>query len=277
MKFTKMQGAGNDYGYVNCVDQPLENPSAVARQISDRHYGIGSDGLILICPSDVADFRMVMYNADGSQAQMCGNGIRCVGKYVHDRGLTDQTSITIETLGGVKSLTLHLRENTVAAVTVDMGPPTLAPAMIPVLWEKERMVDQAVTVNGQIHYLTAISMGNPHAVIFVSDVDSLNLPEIGPLFENHSLFPQRTNTEFVQIISPTLLKMRVWERGAGETLACGTGACASLVAAVLCGKAKPEATLQLLGGDLQIRWDLESGHVFMTGPAEFVFDGEINI
>lgn len=277
MKFTKMQGIGNDYVYVNCFEETIENPSRVAQLISDRHFGIGSDGLILICPSEMADCRMDMYNADGSQSQMCGNGVRCVGKYIHDKGLTSKTTVTVETLGGIKTLSLHLKNGTVEAVTVDMGAPILSPAEIPVAGEGSTFIDQPVTVAGQEVHVTAVSMGNPHAVVFVEDTDTLPLSEIGPAYENHPIFPERTNTEFIQVLDKQNLKMRVWERGSGETLACGTGACASLVAAVLTGKTDREATLHLLGGDLKIRWDEQDGHVYMTGPAAFVFDGEIDL
>ncbi len=275
MKFTKMQGIGNDYVYVNCFQEHIPDPAALAVKISDRHFGVGSDGLILICPSKIADFQMVMYNADGSQSQMCGNGIRCVGKYVHDKGLTDKTTVTVETLAGVKTLELHLRENgTVAAITVDMGAPILTPKDIPVAGEGDSFIARPLNVSGKTWSVTAVSMGNPHAIVYVEDTGSLDLPAIGPAFECHPAFPERTNTEFLQVIDRHTIKMRVWERGSGETLACGTGACASLVASYLNGKTDRRATLQLLGGDLEIRWDQETGHVFMTGPASFVFDGE---
>ena len=276
MKFTKMQGIGNDYVYVNCKEQSIENAPELARKISDRHYGVGSDGLILICPSDKADFQMVMYNSDGSQSQMCGNGIRCVGKYVYDRGLTDKTTVTIETLAGIKTLELHPENGNVTSVTVDMGIPSFDPKKIPVLTEEEDedFINRTIIVDGTACRVTALSMGNPHAVVFVGDTDSLDLKAIGPGFENHPLFPERTNTEFIQVIDPNTLKMRVWERGAGETMACGTGACAAAVAGYVLKKNGPEVTVQLLGGDLQIRLDEETGHVFMTGPAETVFDGE---
>ena len=275
MRFTKMQGAGNDYVYVNCFEQTVENAPELARRISDRHFGVGSDGLILIAPSDVADVQMIMYNADGSRAQMCGNGIRCVGKYAHDRGLTDKTVLTVETLAGIKTLTLHLGpDGQTESVTVDMGEPVLAPARIPVRADGARAVDISVEAAGRTWRATCVSMGNPHAVIFVRDVDSLDLPKIGPEFEHHALFPERTNTEFCQVLPDGALKMRVWERGAGETLACGTGACATLVAANLTERSGRAATLKLRGGDLAISWDVQNNHIFMTGPATFVFDGE---
>ena len=275
MRFTKMQGAGNDYVYVNCFEQTVENAPELARRISDRHFGVGSDGLILIAPSDVADVQMIMYNADGSRAQMCGNGIRCVGKYAHDRGLTDKTVLTVETLAGIKTLTLHLGpDGQTESVTVDMGEPELAPEKIPVRADGARAVDIPIEAAGQTRRATCVSMGNPHAVIFVNDVDSLDLPKIGPEFEHHALFPERTNTEFCQVLPDGALKMRVWERGAGETLACGTGACATLVAANLTERSGRTATLKLRGGDLAISWDVQNNHIFMTGPATFVFDGE---
>lgn len=277
MKFTKMQGIGNDYVYVNCFEENVKDPPAVARFISDRHFGIGSDGLILICPSDIADCRMDMYNSDGSQSQMCGNGVRCVGKFIHDRGITHKNVVTVETLGGIKVLELQLDNGVVSAITVDMGEPVLEPMRIPVNTDRLRFVDEPVIVGNEPVFITAVSMGNPHAVVYVDDTDSLELSRIGPDYEHHEIFPERTNTEFIQVIDRKHLKMRVWERGAGETLACGTGACAALVASVLTDRADREATLQLLGGNLQIRWDEDTNHVFMTGPAEFVFDGEIDI
>lgn len=277
MKFTKMHGIGNDYVYVNCFEERLENPAQISRFISDRHCGIGGDGLILIGPSEVADFQMRIYNADGSQAEMCGNGVRCVGKYVYDRGLTKKTTVTVETLGGIKTLELHVEQGTVRSVTVDMGLPILAPEKIPVQGTGERFLNIPVTVDGREYHVTAVSMGNPHAVVFVPDTASLDLPCIGPLFENLEIFPERTNTEFVEVIDRDTLRMRVWERGSGETMACGTGACATLVASVLNGKCQREATVKLLGGDLQIRWDETNDHVYMTGPATIVFDGEIDL
>ena len=277
MKFTKMHGISNDYVYVNCLEEQVPNPAETARRVSDRRCGIGSDGLILICPSDCADFKMEIYNADGSQAEMCGNGIRCVGKYVYDRGLTDKTTVTVETLGGIKTLELSLADGKVASVTVDMGAPILTPADIPVNAPGERFVDVPVEVAGETYRITCVSMGNPHAVVFLPEIDSLNLEQLGPSFEHHPLFPKRINTEFIRIIDRKTLQMRVWERGAGETWACGTGATASLVAAVLTGRAEREAELRLRGGNLQIRWDVESNHVFMTGPATFVFDGEMEL
>ena len=277
MKFTKMHGLGNDYVYVNCFLETVENPEETARAVSDRHTGIGSDGLILICPSETADFQMVMYNADGSRAQMCGNGIRCVGKYVYDRGLTDKTEITVETLAGVRTLQLHTEGGRVSAVTVDMGQPVLQPDRIPVLAGGSTAVNLPLEAGGRSWEVTCLSMGNPHAVVFVPDPAALPLETLGPQFENHPLFPERINTEFVRVDGPEELTMRVWERGAGETQACGTGACAAAAAAVLTGNCKPAVTVHLPGGDLKIRWDRQNNHIFMTGPATFVFDGETNI
>ena len=278
MKFTKMQGIGNDYIYVNCFQEHIPDPAALSKRISDRHFGVGSDGLILICPSDIADFQMVMYNADGSQSQMCGNGIRCVGKYDHDKGLTGKTTVTVETLAGVKTLELHLREDgTVKAVTVDMGDAILTPGEIPVALPGERVVGQNVEVAGGIYEITCVSMGNPHCVIFGEDPDGLDLPEIGPLFEHDPLFPQGVNTEFIQVLDSRTLKMRVWERGSGETMACGTGACASAVAAILCGRCKEgeDIVVKLRGGDLTIR--VEGSRVWMTGEAVTVFEGTVTV
>ncbi|MGN0155023.1 MAG: diaminopimelate epimerase [Lachnospiraceae bacterium] len=274
MKFTKMEGLGNDYVYVNCFKEKIENPKDLAVKVSDRHFGIGSDGLILIKPSDVADFCMDMYNADGSQAEMCGNGIRCVAKYVYDYGLTDKTSISIETLAGIKYLDLKVENGKVALVTVNMGSPELVPSRIPVVSDKEILVDEPIMVAGTEYRMTCVSMGNPHCVVFVEDTAGFPLEDIGPKFENHELFPKRINTEFIQILDRKTVNMRVWERGSGETLACGTGACASAVACILNGVTEEEITLHLLGGDLLVRWDRESDCVYMTGPATVVFDGE---
>lgn len=275
MRFTKMQGLGNDYVYVNCFQETIENPSEAAIKVSDRHFGIGSDGLILIKPSEVADFRMDMYNADGSQAEMCGNGIRCVAKYVYDYGLTDQTEISVETLAGIKYLKLQIEDGKVSQITVNMGQPELNPVKIPVQAEGERVVDEPIVVNGVTYKMTCVSMGNPHCIVFIDDTENFPLEEIGPMFENHERFPKRVNTEFIQILNRNEVNMRVWERGSGETLACGTGACASAVACVLNGLTEDEITLHLLGGDLSVRWDREENVVYMTGPAKVVFDGEI--
>ena len=275
MRFTKMQGLGNDYVYVNCFQETIENPSEAAIKVSDRHFGIGSDGLILIKPSEVADFRMDMYNADGSQAEMCGNGIRCVAKYVYDYGLTDQTEISVETLAGIKYLKLQIEDGKVSQITVNMGQPELNPVKIPVQAEGERVVDEPIVVNGVTYKMTCVSMGNPHCIVFIDDTANFPLEEIGPRFENHKRFPKRVNTEFIQILNRNEVNMRVWERGSGETLACGTGACASAVACVLNGLTEDEITLHLLGGDLSVRWDRKENVVYMTGPAKVVFDGEI--
>ena len=276
MKFTKMQGLGNDYVYVNCFEEKIETPSELAAKISDRHFGVGSDGLIMINPSEKADFEMEMYNADGSRGEMCGNGIRCVGKYVYDYGLTDKTEISVETLGGVKYLSLNVEDGKVRSVRVDMGSPVLRPADIPVRCEGERAVDVPVNVDGTEYRMTCVSMGNPHAVVFVDDVETFPLEAVGPKFENHEVFPNRVNTEFVRVLDRKTAEMRVWERGSGETLACGTGACAVAVACVLNGMGEDELTVKLLGGDLLIQWDRENDKVYMTGPAETVFDGVWN-
>lgn len=277
MKFTKMHGCGNDYIYVNCMEQMLENPEEIAVKVSDRHFGIGSDGLILICPSDVADFRMAMYNADGSEGKMCGNGVRCIAKYVYEYGLTDKDKISIETKGGIKYLDLTIEEGKVVLVRVDMGAPILKPEQIPVKLGGEKCVSQAITVDGKEYQVTCVSMGNPHAVVFVEDTKGLRLEQIGPGFEHHEVFPDRVNTEFVQIVNRKEVIMRVWERGTGETLACGTGSCATVVACVLNGLTEHEITVHLLGGDLFLNYDEEKNTVIMTGPAAVVCDGEITI
>ena len=274
MKFTKMHGCGNDYVYINCFNETVEDPSALAIKVSDRHFGIGSDGLILICPSTVADFRMRMFNADGSEGEMCGNGIRCVAKYVYDHGMTDAKKISIETGAGIKYLDLTVEDGKVSLVKVDMGEPILAPAEIPVDFAGERMVNEPVEVDGKEWNMTCVSMGNPHAVVFVSDTKSLELEKMGPHFEHHKIFPKRTNTEFVQILSRNEINMRVWERGSGETLACGTGTCASVMACILNGYTEHEVLVHLIGGDLTIHYDEKNSHIFMTGPAVTVFEGE---
>lgn len=277
MKFTKMEGCGNDYVYVDCTVTALENPGEISRKVSDRHYGIGSDGLILIKKSDKADFFMEMYNSDGSQSQMCGNGIRCVGKYVYDNRLTDKTEVSIDTLAGIKYLKLNVKDGYVTDVTVDMGRPELEAKKVPVIAEEEKVIAKKVNIGGTEYSMTCVSMGNPHAIVFVDSVRDIDIEKTGPLFENDSMFPERTNTEFIEIVDRKTLKMRVWERGAGETLACGTGACAALVAAVLNGYADEEASLILLGGTLHIKWDRKEDKVYMQGPATTVFTGEINI
>ncbi len=277
MKFTKMHGLGNDYVYVNCFEEKIDNPPAVARFVSDRHFGIGSDGLIMINPSKTADFEMEMYNADGSRGEMCGNGIRCVAKYVYDYGLTDKTQISVETLGGIKYLDLTVEEGKVSLVKVDMGKPELEADLIPIISEREQVIDEPIEVDGKEYHMTGVSMGNPHAVIYVDDVKGLDLEKIGPKFENHERFPKRINTEFVHCIDRQTVEMRVWERGSGETLACGTGACAVAVSSILNNLTDTQVTVKLLGGDLQIEWDREKDRVFMTGPATVVFDGVIDI
>ena len=278
MKFTKMHGTGNDYIYVNGFEEKLENPSEAAVKLSDRRFGIGSDGLILILPSDVADCRMEMFNADGSIGKMCGNGIRCVAKYVYDRGLVKKDVLRVETRSGVKTLQLRVEDGKVASVRVNMGQPELDPEKIPVLFSKDRMVDEEVyTPSGNVWRVTCVSMGNPHAVIFVDDVEGLNLPAIGPEMEKHAMFPERANIEFAQVTGPHEVQMRVWERGSGETFACGTGACACAVASVLTGKADRDVTVHLRGGDLHVFWDPDTDDVYMEGPAAFVFDGTVEI
>ena len=277
MKFTKMQGIGNDYVYVNCFQETVEDPAKTARIVSDRHFGVGSDGLILIKPSEKADFEMDMYNADGSRGAMCGNGIRCVAKYVYDYGLTDQTRITVDTASGVKTLELQVENGKAVRVKVDMGAPILEPERIPVKSEKERVMDAPVSVGGAEYRMTCVSMGNPHCVVPVEDVDGLEIEKIGPLFENHPMFPDRVNTEFIRVLDRNTVQMRVWERGAGETWACGTGACAVAVACALNGWTEDRVLVKLRGGDLEIFWDRDKNTVFMTGPAAVVFEGEIDL
>ena len=279
MKFTKMQGIGNDYVYVNCFEETVKDPAAVARYVSDRHFGIGSDGLILIKPSDIADCEMDMYNLDGSQGAMCGNGIRCVAKYVYDYGIVKKENISVSTKSGIKYLDLTVRDGKVALVRVNMGSPVLTASQIPVVSSTEEMINAPLKVNGETYYITAVSMGNPHAIVYMTDVDHLDIGEIGPYFENHMAFPDRVNTEFVEVLDDHTLKMRVWGRGSGETLACGTGACAVAVASILNGHVDGEkpVTVKLLGGDLEIFWDRQENLVYMTGPAATVFDGEIDL
>ena len=277
MKFTKMHGIGNDYVYVNCLKENVENPSEVAIKISDRHFGIGSDGLILIKPSDVADGKMEMYNADGSQGAMCGNGIRCVAKYMYDYGITDKTSISVETKSGIKYLDLTLKNGKVDTVKVNMGAPILKASEIPVISEKEQVISEPVTIDGKEWKITCVSMGNPHAITYIDDVKHLEIEKIGSKFENHEIFPDRVNTEFVHVIDRNTVEMRVWERGSGETYACGTGACAVAVSSILNGLTEEEVTVKLLGGDLKIFWNREENRVYMTGSATKVFDGEIDL
>lgn len=277
MKFTKMHGCGNDYVYVNLFEEQIENPAKVSIAVSDRHFGIGSDGLITIGASEIADFRMRIYNADGSEAEMCGNGIRCVAKYVYDHKLTDKTEITVETGAGVKTLQLTVEDDKVTLVRVDMGEPILTPDEIPVVADGDRVVDEPIVVDDKEWRMTCVSMGNPHAVVFVDDVAHFELEKYGPLFENHVRFPKRTNTEFVQIISRNEAIMRVWERGSAETWACGTGTCATVMACILNGLTDNDVLVHLRGGDLRIVYDEKSNHVFMTGSATEVFEGEIQL
>lgn len=264
MKFTKMQGIGNDYVYINCFEEFVDDPEALSRKVSDRHFGIGSDGLILIKPSAIADCCMQMFNADGSEGAMCGNAIRCVGKYVYEHGIVTGRQIAVETKSGIRQLDLHVTDGQVVSVTADMGVPVIT-----------SIIPEPIEVNGQEYHFTGISVGSPHAVYFIEDVDLLDLEKIGPAFENHERFPDRTNTEFIRIIDRNQIQMRVWERGSGETWACGTGATASVVASVLRGYTDRTVDVSLKGGHLTIRWDEETNHVFMTGPAVTVFCGEL--
>ena len=278
MKFTKMHGIGNDYIYVNCFEEKVDNPEKVSIYVSDRRKGIGSDGLVMIMPSDKADFRMRIFNADGSEAMMCGNATRCIGKYVYDKGLTDKTEITLETNSGIKYLTLFPENGKVEFVEVDMGKAILTPKDIPVNSDKERFISEPVEVDGKEYKITCVSMGNPHAIVYMDDIKYLDLEKIGPSFENHKLFPDRINTEFIEVIDSHTLNMRVWERGSGETFACGTGACASVVASVLNGYCNhdEEVTVHLRGGDLKITWNSD-GTVIMKGPAALICDGDIDV
>ena len=273
MEFTKMQGCGNDYVYVDLFKEKIEKPAKLSIAVSDRHFGIGSDGLITIGPSETADFQMHIYNADGSEAEMCGNGVRCVAKYVYDHGLTDQTEITVETGAGIKTLLLTVENKKVSQVRVDMGEPILNPELIPVEADGDTVIDEKIYVDGKEWHMTCVSMGNPHAVVFVEDTDAFELEKYGPQFENHPRFPKRTNVEFVHVISRTEASMRVWERGSAETLACGTGTCASVMACILNHKTENKVLVHLRGGDLTIEYDPKSNHIFMTGPAVEVFHG----
>ena len=286
MKFTKMHGCGNDYVYVDCTKEVIPNISETAIRVSDRHFGIGSDGMILIKASDVADFEMDMYNADGSRGKMCGNGIRCVAKYVYDHGLTDKTTITVNTLSGIKTLKLTVEDGKVSKVRVDMGEPELIPAQVPVKASvlgladdrREAIVAEPLEIKGRSYDITCVSMGNPHCITFIGeDVRNFPLEAVGPVFEKHELFPERVNTEFINVIDKDHLRMRVWERGSGETLACGTGACAVAVASYLSGFTGRSVDIELLGGHLEVVYDEKTNHVFMTGPATEVFSGEIDL
>lgn len=274
MKITKMQGLGNDYIYINCLEETVRDPEALSRRISDRHFGVGSDGLVLIMPCGEADFRMRMFNADGSEAEMCGNASRCVGKYIYERGLSRKTEIRLMTGAGIRLLQLDTENGKVRSVRVDMGEPILEASEIPVLAPESPVIGLPLEAGGREYRATCVSMGNPHAVIFVEDADAFDVHGTGALLEKHPLFPAKTNVEFVTVKDRTRLRMRVWERGSGETMACGTGACASLTAAVLNGLSERKATLALNGGPLTVEWDPETNHVWQEGPAEFVFDGE---
>lgn len=275
-KFTKMHGLGNDYVYMDAIHQKIDNESELARFVSNRHFGIGSDGLILICKSDIADFKMRMFNQDGSEAEMCGNGIRCVGKFVYDKGLTNKTTVTIETLAGIKTLKFNLKDKKVETVRVDMGEPILNPEKIPVISSENPVKNLKLKALDKEFIFTCVSMGNPHAITVVKDTEKFDVETYGRILEVDKAFPNKTNVEFVQIVDKEHIKMRVWERGAGETLACGTGACASVVACALNGYIENEANVELLGGTLKIRWDKENNHIYMTGPATTVFEGEID-
>ena len=275
MKFTKMHGCGNDYVYVNCFKEKIENPGEVSVKISDRHFGIGSDGLILICPSEIADFKMRMFNSDGSEGAMCGNGVRCVAKYVYDYGLTDKTFVSLETKAGIKYLDITVEDGKATMIKVDMGAPITKPADIPAISDKEIIVDEPIEVDGKEYRVTCVSMGNPHAVLFVEDTKTVDIENIGPKLEHHKMFPDRANIEFIQVVDRNHIKMRVWERGAGETLACGTGTCASVYACILNGLTEDSVDVEVLGGTIHIDYDREKNTIFMTGPAAVSFDGEI--
>ncbi|MEF2642378.1 MAG: diaminopimelate epimerase [Clostridia bacterium] len=277
MKFTKMHGLGNDYVYIDCTEeQKIKNISSLAQFISNRHFGVGSDGLILICKSDIADFKMRMFNYDGTEAEMCGNGIRCVGKFVYDKGLTKKDNITVETLAGIKKLKFNIKEGNVETVEVDMGEPILEPDKIPVISEEAIVKNLKIKARENEFKFTCVSMGNPHAITIVDNTKDFNIEKYGPVLEKDEHFPRRANIEFIELVDKNNIKMRVWERGAGETLACGTGACASVVACALNGYIENEANVELLGGTLKIRWDKENNHIYMTGPATTVFEGEID-
>ena len=274
MHFTKMHGIGNDYIYVNCFEESVSDPGRLSLVMSRPHFGVGSDGLVLIEPSDTADFGMRIFNSDGSEAEMCGNALRCIGKYVYEKGMTDKTELLISTRSGLRGVKLNVEAGIVTRATVDMGTPELDPRLIPVDLPGEIVLRHRLQIMGQTHFITCVSMGNPHAVLFVRDPEVMELGVIGPMIEHHPLFPRRTNVEFVRVISRDILQMRVWERGAGETLACGSGACAALVASVLCGLSNRTVSMKLAGGNLTLRWDAEDNHVYQSGPAEYVFEGD---
>ena len=275
IKFTKMHGLGNDYVYMDAIHQNIENESSLAQFVSNRNFGIGSDGLILICKSEIADFKMRMFNSDGSEAEMCGNGIRCVGKFVYDKGLTAKTEVTIETLAGVKTLQLNLENGKVKTVRVDMGEPILTPKEIPVISEEEPVKNLKLKAEDKEFRFTCVSMGNPHAVTTIENTKDFDVKKYGKILEIDKAFPNKTNVEFIEIVDEKHIKMRVWERGAGETLACGTGACASVVACYLNGLTESEVEVELLGGTLKIEWNQKDNHIYMTGPAVIVFEGEL--
>lgn len=274
MKFTKMHGCGNDYVYINGFEEKITDKPDFVRAVSDRHFGVGGDGAIFINPSEEADFEMEMYNADGTRAEMCGNGIRCVAKYVYDKGLTNKTHISIVSFGKIKYLDLNVENGLVSSVRVNMGAPILTAKEVPVISSREQSVDEPIAVNGKEYRMTCVSMGNPHAVVFMDNVADLDIASVGPFFENHQVFPNRTNTEFVEIVDKNHVNMRVWERGTGETLACGTGCCATVVACVLNGLTETEVIVKVLGGEIKIEWNREENLVYMTGPATTVFEGE---
>ena len=276
IKFTKMQGLGNDYVYIDAINQNIENMSSLAKFVSDRHFGIGSDGLILICKSDIADFKMRMFNSDGSEAEMCGNGIRCVGKFVYDKGLTNKTTLAIETLAGIKTLKLNTKEGKVETVKVDMGEPILDPEKIPVISDEKPVKNLLLKAEDKEFKFTCVSMGNPHAITEVEETEKFDVEKYGKVLEVNKAFPNKTNVEFIKILDKEHIKMRVWERGAGETLACGTGACATAVACYLNGKTNRKVEVELLGGKLYIEWNEKDNHIYMTGPAVTVFEGILN-
>ena len=275
IKFTKMQGLGNDYVYIDAINQKIENESSLAQFVSNRHFGIGSDGLILICDSKIADFKMRMFNSDGSEAEMCGNGIRCVGKFVYDKGLTSKTILKIETLAGIKELKLNLKEGMVDTVRVDMGEPILEAEKVPVISREKMVKNLKLEIEEREFNFTCVSMGNPHAITFVENIKEFEVEKYGSKVEVYEKFPQKTNVEFIEIVNKNYMKMRVWERGSGETLACGTGACASVVAGVINNLIERKVTVELLGGNLEIEWNKEDNHVYMTGPAVTVYEGNL--
>ena len=274
MRFTKMHGIGNDYLFINCFDEYVPDPSRLAIEMCREHTGVGGDGIVLLEPAERLPFSMRIFNKDGSEAEMCGNAARCIGKYLYERGLTRETEIDLHTGSGIRHLTLHTAGDKVESVTVDMGTPVLEPRLIPVDLPGQIVLRHRIQVIGQMWFITCVSMGNPHCVVFVRDPEVLDLPSIGPMFEHHPLFPRRTNVEVVRMISRNILQMRVWERGSGETLACGTGACAALVAAVLSGHSDRRAQVKLAGGNLDVAWNADDNHVYQTGPAAFVFEGD---